>query len=234
VILEALRGGLIVSVQAEASSALNTPQAIALLARVAVANGARGLRIEGLARIGAVRRTVSVPLIGIVKRRYEGFAPYITAGDREIEEVVAAGAEIVAFDATGRPRPDGRDVAATVAAIHRRGRLAMADCATAEDVRRAAEAQADIVATTLCGYTEATRSATLPALDLVRVAASSGRFAICEGGVASPGDVSAAFDAGADAVVAGTALTNIDVLVQRFVHGAQRSNLPKPAERTVR
>ncbi len=208
--LEVLRGGLIVSVQAEASSALNTPEAIALLARVAVANGARGLRVEGLARIGAVRRAVSVPLIGIVKRRYEGFAPYITAGDREIEEVVAAGAEIIAFDATGRPRPDGRDVAATVAAIHRRGRIAMADCA-----------QADIVATTLCGYTDGTRGTTLPALDLVRAAATSGRFAICEGGVASPDDVRAAFDAGADAVVAGTALTNIDVLVKRFVDGAR-------------
>jgi N-acylglucosamine-6-phosphate 2-epimerase len=234
VILESLRGGLIVSVQAEASSALNTPEAIALLARVAVANGARGLRVEGLARIGAVRRAVSVPLIGIVKRRYAGFAPYITAGDREIAEVVAAGAEIVAFDATGRKRPDGRDVAATVAAIHRHGLLAMADCATAEDVRRAAEAQADIVATTLCGYTDETRGTTLPALDLVRAAAASGRFAICEGGLASPGDVRAAFDAGADAVVAGTALTNIDVLVQRFVDGTRRSDLPKATERTVR
>ncbi len=233
-ILEALRGGLIVSVQAEASSLLNTPEAIALLARVAVANGARGVRVEGLARIGAVRRAVSVPVIGIVKRHYEGFAPYITAGDREIEEVVAAGAEIIAFDATGRPRPDGRDVAATVAAIHRCGRIAMADCADAQDVRRAADARADIVATTLCGYTEATRATTLPALDLVRAAAASGCFAVCEGGVASPGDVRAAFDAGADAVVAGTALTNIDVLVQRFVDGTQRSNLPKTAERTVR
>ncbi|HEY4440411.1 MAG TPA: hypothetical protein VGN14_08120, partial [Candidatus Elarobacter sp.] len=149
--LEPLRGGLVVSVQAEADSPLNDPAAIALLSRVAVANGARGLRVEGLARIGAVRRAVTVPLIGIVKRLYPGYAPYITAGDREIAEVVAGGAEIVAFDATGRPRPDGRDVAAVVAAIHRSGCLAMADCATEDDVRAAAAAGADAVATTLCG-----------------------------------------------------------------------------------
>ena len=221
-ILERLRGGLIVSVQAEPTSPLNAPEAIALLARVAVANGASGLRVEGLGRIGAVRRAVRVPLVGIVKRRYPGFAPYITAADREIAEVAAAGAEIVAFDATGRPRPDGRDAGAVVEAIHRRGVLAMADCATAQDVRAAAAAGADVVATTMCGYTDQTRGIPLPALDLVANAAATGCFTICEGGVGSPAEVAAAFAAGADAVVVGTVLTNLDVLVQRFVAATRR------------
>ncbi|HEV3089765.1 MAG TPA: hypothetical protein VGX96_21370, partial [Candidatus Elarobacter sp.] len=107
-VLDALRGGLVVSVQAETGSPLNTPETIALLSTVAVANGASGVRAEGLARLGATRRAVAVPIVGIVKRAYDGFEPYITASEREIAEVVAAGAEIVAFDATGRPRPDGR------------------------------------------------------------------------------------------------------------------------------
>jgi N-acylglucosamine-6-phosphate 2-epimerase len=221
-ILERLRGGLVVSVQAETDSPLNAPHEIALLSRVAVANGAVGIRAEGLARLGAVRRAVGVPLVGIVKRAYAGFEPYITASEREIAEVAATGAEIVAFDATGRPRPDGRDAAGVVAAIHARGALAMADCATADDARRAAEAGADIVATTLCGYTEQTRRTRLPALDLVGAAAATGAFAICEGGVASPDDVRAAFAAGANAVVVGTAITNVDVLVRRFAAAAPR------------
>lgn len=215
-ILDAFRGRLVVSVQAEAGSLLDTPETIALLSRVAVANGAAGVRVEGLNRIGAVRRAVDVPIIGIVKRRYDGFEPYITASDREIGEVVAAGAEIVAFDATGRARPDGRDVAGVIAAIHERGVLAMADCATPAEVREAALSGADVVATTLCGYTPETFGATLPALELVRVCAASGRFAICEGGVSTPAEVGAAFAAGAAAVVVGTALTNVDVLVRRF------------------
>ncbi|HZO95608.1 MAG TPA: putative N-acetylmannosamine-6-phosphate 2-epimerase [Candidatus Baltobacteraceae bacterium] len=218
--LELLRGGLVVSVQAEADSPLNAPTTIAALCRVAVANGAAGVRVEGAARLGAARRAVAVPVIGIVKRAYAGFEPYITASEREIAEVVAAGAEIVAFDATPRARPGGRDVAAVIGAIHARGRLAMADCADAEDVRRAAAAGADAVATTLCGYTAATRGTPLPALDLVRVAAAQGAFAICEGGVAGPGDVRAAFEAGAAAVVVGTAITNVDALVRRFVAAA--------------
>jgi N-acylglucosamine-6-phosphate 2-epimerase len=216
-LLERLRGGLIVSVQAEAGSLLNTPETIALLSRVAVSNGAAGVRIEGGARIGAVRRAVDVPIVGIVKRAYPGFAPYITASEREIAEVVAAGAEIVAFDATGRPRPDGTRIGDVVDAIQQRGAFAMADCATADDVTRAAAAGAAIVATTLCGYTDETQGAALPALDVVRIAKASGAFAICEGGVASPGDLEEAFAAGADAVVVGTAITNIDVLVRRFV-----------------
>ena len=221
-LLERLRGGLIASVQAEAGSPLNAPDAIALLARAAAANGAVGLRVEGSARLGAVRRAVQLPLIGIVKRAYAGFAPYITATQREIAEVVAAGAEIVAFDATGRPRPDGTDVAGAVAAIHARGALAMADCATAADARHAAEAGADIVATTLCGYTDETRGTPLPALELVRACSATGAFAIAEGGVATPQDLQAAFAAGASAVVVGTAITNVDLLVRRFAAAAPR------------
>ena len=221
-VLDRLRGGLVVSVQAEAESPLNAPEAIALLARAAARNGAAGLRVEGSARLGAVRRAVELPLIGIVKRAYPGFAPYITAGRREIAEVVAAGAEIVAFDATARPRPDGTTVATAIGAIHAHGRLAMADCATADDAQAAARAGADIVATTLCGYTDETRGTPLPALELLGACAATGAFAIAEGGVATPDDVRAAFAAGAAAVVVGTAITNVDVLVRRFAAAARR------------
>jgi N-acylglucosamine-6-phosphate 2-epimerase len=234
-VLDDLRGGLIVSVQADPSSPLNTPEAIALLCRVAVINGAVAVRVEGLERVPAAVRAVAVPVIGIVKRTYDGFAPYITAGERELAEVAATGAAIVAFDATGRPRPDGRSVADVVAAIHARGLLAMADCATDDDVRAAAAAGADAVSTTLCGYTDATRHLTLPALELTRACSASGRFAICEGGVANADDVAAAFAAGADAVVAGTALTNIDVLVRRFAAaapGVRSEQSPRRSERT--
>jgi N-acylglucosamine-6-phosphate 2-epimerase len=216
-VLERLRGGLIVSVQAEANSLLNTPETIALLGRVAVANGAVGVRAEGAARIAAMRRAVDVPIIGIIKRAYDGYEPYITPTEREIAEVVEAGAQIVAFDATERARPDGHTVEQAIAAIRARGALPMADCASPADVQRATDAGAAIVATTLCGYTDATRGTALPALALVQVCAASGVFAICEGGIAMPADVHAALAAGADAVVVGTAITNVDVLVRRFL-----------------
>jgi N-acylglucosamine-6-phosphate 2-epimerase len=153
--------------------------------------------------------------LGIVKRAYAGFDPYITVTEREVQEAAAAGADIIAFDATLRPRPGGITVAALVAMIRARGALPMADCADLADARAAAA----LVASTLCGYTDATRGTTLPALDLVRAMRAGGPFVVCEGGVASPEDVRRAFAAGADAVV-GTAITNVDVLVRRFVAAA--------------
>ncbi len=217
-----LRGGLIVSIQPEASSVLNTPETVALLARCAVANGAAGVRIEGGVRIAAVRAAVDVPIVGLVKRAYPGFAPYITPTAAELDEVAAAGAEIVAFDATARPQPSGGDVAATVAAVVARNRTPMADCSTADEMVRAAAAGATIVATTLCGYTDETRGARLPAIDLLPRARASGAFVIAEGGVGSPDDVRRAFAAGADAVVVGTAISNVDALVRAFAQAAPR------------
>ncbi len=215
--IERLRG-LIVSVQAP-GSLLDTPATIALLARVAEANGAAGVRVQGGATIGAVKRAVGVPVIGLVKRTYDGFSPYITPSLREVAEIAAAGADIIAFDATARPRPGGLDVAGLIAAIHARGALAMADCSGAADGVAAAEAGADLVATTLCGYTEETAGRALPALDVLRDLVRTGRPAIAEGGVGSPADLAAAMAAGAHAVVVGTAITNVDVLVRRFAAG---------------
>jgi N-acylglucosamine-6-phosphate 2-epimerase len=221
-VLEKLRGGLIVSVQANDDSLLNAPATIAILARVAQANGAVGVRIEGVQRISAVRGSIDLPVVGIVKRRYHGFEPYITSTREEAEAAAAAGADIVAFDATARKRFGDADVAALVEAIHKRKRLAMADCADLDDGLRASEAGADIVATTLAGYTVQTQSSTLPALDLVAALAQRHPFVVCEGGVAYPSQVRAALRAGASAIVVGTAITNVDVLVRRFAACADR------------
>jgi N-acylglucosamine-6-phosphate 2-epimerase len=216
VILERLRGGLIVSIQPEATSVLNTPATVALLAQCVVANGAAGVRIEGAERIAAVRAAVSVPIVGLIKRAYPGFEAYISPTLDEITAIIDAGGDVVAFDATARARPKGDTVAGLVAAIHARGALAMADCATALEMTAAAADGADIVGTTLCGYTEGTRGATLPAIDLVRAARAGGAFVILEGGVALPAQARAGRAAGADAIVVGTALTNLDARVRGF------------------
>jgi N-acylglucosamine-6-phosphate 2-epimerase len=215
-VLERLRGRLIVSVQASDDSLLNEPATIALFARVAQANGARGVRIEGETRIRAVRAAVTVPVIGLIKRRYDGFEPYITSTYAEAEAVIDAGADIVAFDATDRARAGSADVPTLIKTIHAKQRLAMADCATFADGVRACEAGADIVATTLAGYTAETQGSTLPALDLVALLAPHAPFVVSEGGITYPSQIRAALRAGASACVVGTAITNLDALVARF------------------
>ncbi|MGP6159467.1 MAG: putative N-acetylmannosamine-6-phosphate 2-epimerase [Vulcanimicrobiaceae bacterium] len=221
-LLRALDGGLIVSIQPEAGSALNTPEIVAALARCAVANGAVGVRIEGLERLRAVRAAVAVPLVGILKRTHPGFAPYITSTLEEVAAVAEAGAAIVAFDATARRRVGGAGVADLIRAAQTLRCLAMADCATQVEAEAAAAAGADIIATTLAGYTEETRGRTLPDLELLTGCSRLPAFPICEGGVAAPEGVRAAFAAGARAVVVGNALTNIDAHVRSFAGATLR------------
>ncbi|MGH7738145.1 MAG: N-acetylmannosamine-6-phosphate 2-epimerase [Candidatus Tyrphobacter sp.] len=207
-VLGSLTGKLVVSVQVPADSPLREPAAIAALCSAAVAGGAAGVRIESAANVSAVRTRLSVPVIGIVKRSYDGFEPYITPTLREVEELLAAGAQIVAFDATPRRRPDRSRVAQIVSAIRHGGALAMADCAHRGDGASAFAAGAEILATTLCGYTRDTSGAALPALPLVGELATFRAFTICEGGIADARAARAAFAIGADAIVVGTAITS--------------------------
>ena len=213
---DSLRGGLIVSVQAWQGSALDDPHVISAMAQAAQEGGAVAVRIAGVEHLRAVRARVALPVIGLIKREYRGFEPYITPTLDEVRTVIAAGAEIVAFDATQRLRPDGAELGRVVETIHAAGRFALADCSTSADAFGARAAGADAVATTLCGYTAQTKGVPLPALDFVRALAGEG-FTICEGGVRSPQEVRAAFAAGADAVVVGTAITNVDWLVAQYV-----------------
>jgi N-acylglucosamine-6-phosphate 2-epimerase len=221
--LSALRGGLIVSAQVWQGSALDDAAIIAAMARAAEEGGAVAVRVAGVENLRAVRARVRLPLVGLIKREYDGFAPYITPTVEDVRAVVAAGAEFVAFDATPRARPDGSEPRDLIAQVHADGRLALADCATAGDAASAVAAGADVVATTLCGYTPETAGEILPALGLVRELASLRHFTLCEGGVRSPSDVSAAFDAGADAVCVGSAITNVDWLVREFAGAAKRN-----------
>lgn len=225
-VLERLRGGLIVSVQAWPGSAIDDPYVLAALALAAQRNGAVGIRAQGVEHLQAIRARVEVPLIGLIKRNYPGYEPYITPTELEIDAVLGAGAEVVAFDATARPRPGGASVADAIARIHAAGALAMADCADLADAERARGAGADILAGTLCGYTDATQDTPLPALGLVRGLRDLGAFAVCEGGVHTPEMLAAAFAAGADAVVVGTAICNVDWQVRRFAAAATRQNQP--------
>ncbi|HEY1881466.1 MAG TPA: N-acetylmannosamine-6-phosphate 2-epimerase [Candidatus Cybelea sp.] len=219
-LLDGLRGGLIVSVQAWRGSAIDDPQIIAAMARSSQDGGSRAVRIEGQANLRAVRSRIALPMIGLIKREYPGFEPYITPSLAEVGAVIGSDAEIVAFDATARRRPDGSVLTDVVSAVHAAGRLAMADCSTSGEAIAACEAGADVVATTLCGYTRETADRSLPALDLVAEIAALGCFTVCEGGVRTPAEVRAALDAGANAVVVGSAITNVDWLVREFAGAA--------------
>ena len=124
--IEAIKGGLVVSCQAYPGEPLRHPETMAQMAMAAVEGGAVGIRCQGLSDIAAIKGQVEVPVIGIWKDGREGV--YITPTLRHARCCVSAGADIVAIDATGRPRPDGRTYADTVRALHDEGIVVMAVC----------------------------------------------------------------------------------------------------------
>mgnify|MGYP000441180267 CR=1 FL=1 len=117
------------------------------MSRACELGGAAAIRCQGLADIAAIKGRCEVPVIGLWKDGHEGV--YITPTLRHARACVAAGADIVAIDATDRPRPDGKSVEDTFRPLHEEGVLLMADCATIEDIRRAVDMGFDLVSTTL-------------------------------------------------------------------------------------
>lgn len=214
------RGGLIVSCQAPAGSPLDRPDFLSALSRTAELNGAAGVRIDQPQNIAAVRASVSLPVIGIRKRlRDDSYGVYITPTLADARLVHEAGADVVAIDATLRPRPDGATVDRLIRQIRGDlGALVMADVATLDEGLAATEAGADFIATTLAGYTHGANPTDGPDLQLLeRLVAAVTTPVLCEGRIRHPDDVRRAFESGAFAVVVGNAITGVDTLVRRFV-----------------
>ncbi|MEB3200441.1 MAG: N-acetylmannosamine-6-phosphate 2-epimerase [Synechococcaceae cyanobacterium] len=216
-----LGGSLIVSVQAPPGSPLRDPQVIAAMAEASLANGAAGVRLESPEHIGAVRRRCPGALIiGLWKRDFPDSSVYITPGWNEIAAVWSAGADVIAIDATARPRPQGQDLEKLVQRCREElGAPLMADVDSVENGLRAAQLGCAWIGTTLYGYTEATAALPPPALNLLaplRQGLPVDVALICEGGIGSPDQAAAALAAGADAVVVGTAITGIDAQVAAY------------------
>ncbi len=228
-VLAVLEGGLIVSCQASKGEPLCKPEIIGALCQSALSGGARALRLEGLENISYVRKLTkfsNVPIIGITKT--EDLTKdqmldqvYITSTLAEALNVARAGADIVALDATIRPRPDNLNLAQTIEKIHKEtSALVWADIATIEEARQAQEAGCDIVSTTLYGYTRQTQlpSDAQPSFEFLEQCIKELNVpVILEGRVWHPAEVERAIKLGAHAVVVGSAITRPHLITERFV-----------------
>lgn len=215
--IEAIKGGLVVSCQAYPGEPLRHPETMAQMAMAAVEGGAVGIRCQGLSDIAAIKGQVEVPVIGIWKDGREGV--YITPTLRHARCCASAGADIVAIDATGRPRPDGRTYADTVRALHDEGIVVMADCGSFADAERAVEAGSDIISTTLSGYTGERKKTDGPDFDLLRrmvTAFGDATPVLCEGRIHTPDQLTQVMAMGAWAAVVGTAITHPTSITRWF------------------
>lgn len=223
-IVSVLRGGLIVSCQPVTGGPLDRPEIVAALAGAAEDGGARGLRIEGLANLRAVRLVTSLPIIGLVKRLDPATPVIITAKPDDARALADAGADVIAFDAVLRP---GRlaTIEALADTVHRAGCLAMADLASMEDALAAMHAGVDILGTTLSGYVGGPIPEE-PDVALVARCAALPVPVFAEGRYRTPDHVRAARSAGAAAVVVGSAITRPELVTGWFVAAMDVSSAP--------
>lgn len=221
---EAVRGGLIVSCQASEGDAFFGPGMMARFAKAALDGGAAGIRANGSDDIREIRAITGVPIIGIQKSIAEDGRILITRSFEEAASLARAGADAIAIDCTERGCRYGaldrlRRVRAEL------GKAAMADIATMEEAEAAAAAGADFVLPTMRGYTDATRH--IVRFDAEFIRALRRRVAvpvIAEGKIGTPEEARAALEAGAFAVVVGTAITRPHEITRRFVRSIAASS----------
>lgn len=197
---------------------MHEPAVIAAMAQASVNQGAVGVRIDTPAHVTVVRQQVAAPIIGLWKQQIPGSEVYITPQFHHAAAIAQAGADIIAMDATLRERPGGESLSSLIQQIHGElGKLVMADVDTIEAAIAAANAGADLVGTTLYGYTAETRQFSPPGFNLLTQIVQQLKVpAICEGGIHSPEMARQAINLGAYAVVVGTAITGVDLQVKAY------------------
>ena len=191
-----------------------------------VNGGAEVLRVAGGRDVRNAKK-LGVKVIGLTKP--DGLPPnwkeivYITPTLKEVDELIDAGADVIAFDGTSRPRPNGCTLNEIIDRIHASGRLAMADISTLDEALNCVNLGADIVSTTLSGYTmESLSDNDEPDYELLkRIVGSVDIPVILEGRIWTPEQVKKAFELGAYCVVIGSAITRPQLITKRFIEGAK-------------
>lgn len=222
-LLDSMRGGLVVSCQAYPGEPMLDPRTMTQVAQAAVVGGAAAIRGKGLEDLRAMRAVLQVPIIGLVKEGATGV--YITPTLASCRQVADQGCEVVALDGTRRPRPDGLSFAETVAGLRQSHPevLVMSDCGSADDALMAQQAGADLIGTTLVGYSGEREKTPGPDWEEInRILAVAERPVVVEGRIHSPADAAEAIRRGAHCVVVGTAITHPSTITGWFAQAVEQ------------
>ena len=215
-ILKKLKNKIIVSCQPNEGGPQDKTSIVVSMAKAAIIGGCGGVRIEGEKNIRAVKKNISLPIIGIIKNDLDKFKVRITPLLKDVDKIINSGADIIAYDATNRKRPfPTKEI---ILKIKKANRLAMADCSNLDDAKNAILEGADIIGTTLAGYVgKQVKDTDKPNIKLVKEFKKLNCFVMAEGRYNTPELAKQAIQAGADAVTIGSAITRIDNITSWFV-----------------
>lgn len=222
--VEKLRKKVVISAQASQGEAIYEENCLLSIIKSVIKGGASGLRLAGAKDILETRKFSDIPIIGITKPEQLPSnwreIVYITPTFCDAKKISDAGADIIAIDGTLRPRPE-EPLNELIEEIHNKlKKPVMADCATLEEGLICSELGADIISTTLSGYTENTleKNNGEPDFGLLDELVKSVKCPIIlEGRIWTTEHVRHAFELGAYAVVIGSAVTRPQLITKRFV-----------------
>ena len=227
-LFDSIKGSIIISCQATPGEPLYVKEKsiMYLMARAAKEAGAKMIRTSSQRDILAIKEETGLPVIGLIKREYPGYSGRITMTMREVDECMDALADIVSIDCTDTERGDGLTAPEFLKNVKEKypNIIIMADCATLEEAVAAYEAGADLVGSTMNGYTAATAHCTgEPNYEWVKqMAATLPCPVIAEGRVHTPEQAKRMLEIGAWAVVVGGAITRPLEIANRFMEAIKK------------
>ncbi|MGL4183962.1 MAG: N-acetylmannosamine-6-phosphate 2-epimerase [Metamycoplasmataceae bacterium] len=220
--LDLIKNQLIISCQAVDDEPLNDIKAITLVAKSVIEGGAKVLRLSQVDHIRSIMQITDLPIIGLIKKKYEDSDVFITATLLEVNQLVELGIKCIALDATNRKRPkESLEEIVKVIKTKYKDVLIMADCATLEDVKNAQELGFDLIGTTLRGYTKETKNLSNIENDYQFIKDClkySNTPIIAEGGIWEPYQVKDLLKLGCFAVVVGSAITRPKEITKKFLN----------------
>ena len=224
--IKQLKGKLIVSCQALPQEPLHSSFIMGRMALAAKEGGAFGIRANTKEDIREIQSQVDLPVIGIVKRDYEGSAVYITPTMKEIDELMEVKPEIIAMDATSSLRPGNVTLDEFFKKVKEKypDQLFMADCSTVEEALHADELGFDFIGTTLVGYTEQSKGLKIEANDfeIIRtIVKKANHFVIAEGNINTPEKAKRVIELGAFSVVVGSIITRPQLITKSFAEALE-------------
>lgn len=224
-----LKGRLIVSCQALPHEPLHSSFIMGRMALAAKEGGAFGIRANTKEDIAEIKKNVDLPIIGIVKRDYEGSDVYITPTMKEIEELMEVGPEIIAMDATIAKRPGGVSLDDFFKEVKTKypNQLFMADCSTVEEALHADELGFDFISPTMVGYTPQSKHLKIADNDfeIIRTLVEKAKHpVIAEGNINTPEKAKRVIELGVFSVVVGSIITRPQLITKAFTEALDTLN----------
>lgn len=227
IIIDSLFEGLIVSCQVKNTDPHYLPDIVTKLAMAAIWGGAVGIRANSPEDIKSIRAITDIPIIGLWKQFSKSSPVFITPTMNAVDEVINAGAEIVAVDATQRKISEGVFACDIIPKIREKypNVLIFADIRDDQEAYHAAILGAHIVGPTLYRFGESPKFTDAPDFEMLSKIVqrcNNIAYVFMEGKITTPDEAIQSLYLGAHAVVVGNAITRPHITTLKFTSKMNR------------